>query len=217
MSLYLCIPPRFLVLAFNIQRPLFSVVVCFLLPSSAFFLFLFIYFLFVWPGAPCSSQYFCLSSFLLRRTTLELWGDLWILTSFLGLQFPLGSYPVRLYLADPWHSLKLLFWSPGLLSLLFIHFPALSILNTTISQSLQPKMPLAFTFLTNSLLFVNVRSSTSPHCLLDHFEEEVTISILQDHHGFLMPCCVVLPADNWMIEVTHEGHSVWMWGFLERA
>ncbi|KAK4819332.1 hypothetical protein QYF61_001165 [Mycteria americana] len=95
-------------------------------------------------------------------------------------------------------------------SLLCTLLGALRILTSIISWSLQPRLPLSFTFPTSpSLVGENkVQHSTSPPWLLYHLEKEVIINTFQEPPGLLMPCCVVPPTDIGVVEVPHEDQGL---------
>ena len=104
-----------------------------------------VHFLLIWvqPGAPCSSmQAFCylhFISYLLGRAILQFGGgDPWRATSSPGPPFSLGPYCTGFFQGDLWRGL--FSWNPGLLVLLFALLPPLTVLNSTISCSLQPKL-----------------------------------------------------------------------------
>lgn len=73
----------------------------------------------------------------------------------------------------------------GVMSFLNTLLHVLRVLNSTISWSLQPKLPLIFTFSTSTS---SLWHSTFPPWLVYHFEKEVSINSLLEHPGLLMPC-----------------------------
>jgi len=83
----------------------------------------------------------------------------WILTSFLGPLFPPGLYPMVLYRAGPCRGQSL---TSRVVSLLCALLAALRDRNSTISWSLQPRLPLCFTFPTSPFLVVRTKSSLAP-------------------------------------------------------
>ena len=96
-------------------------------------------------------------------------------------------------------------------SLLCTLLPALRILNSTVSRSLQslelhvPHQPL--------LAGENkLQHSTSPHGLVYHLEKEVITKAFQEPPGLLMPCYAVLATDIGGVEVPHEDQGFWMGG-----
>ena len=90
-------------------------------------------------------------------------------------------------------------------SLLRTLLAALGILNS-ILWSLQPRMPLTFTFSTIRFLVGEnkVQHRTSPCGLLCHLEGEVVIKAFQEPTGLLVPCRVVPPTDVGVVQVPHE-------------
>lgn len=86
-----------------------------------------------------ASSHFCLISCLLRRIFLELGeSDPWIATDVLDLLSP-EVYPMGIFQAGPWTGQSLLSWSPVILP--FVLFPPLGILNSTIVESPQQRLP----------------------------------------------------------------------------
>lgn len=85
---------------------------CCITPSVGFlFIFVFVQDLLVHPFRP-PSVFFLAFSFLGWIDSERGGGDLWRLTSFIGL-LPLGFYPMILYQADLWRGHSLLSWNPG--------------------------------------------------------------------------------------------------------
>ncbi|KAM6306894.1 erbin-like [Podargus strigoides] len=94
-------------------------------------------------------------------------------------------------------------------SLLHTLLVALRILNSTISWSLQPRIPFSFTLATSPSLFENkVQHGTPSRQFLYHLEKEAVINAFQESPGLLAPRCAVLPTDIWVIEVSHEDQGL---------
>lgn len=48
--------------------------------------------------------------------------------------------------------------------------------------------------------------SASPHQLFNHRSQEIILNALQKPSALLMPCCVGLPADIWVVKVPYSSH-----------
>ena len=89
---------------------------------------------------------------------------------------------------------------------LFALFLHLGILNSTMSWSLQPRLPLTFTSLTSSSFFVRIGSSRA--CALCGSlitcVRRWSLMHFQKLHGLLVSCCVVPPVDTGVAKVPNE-------------
>lgn len=167
------------------------------------------FYVWVWPGTLCISMQafwsFWWTSSLLGCSAPEVGvGDPWILqnVSFSSLQDLILQHATKQIPKRPKPtSLK-----PRAMSLFITISASLRILNSSISWSLQPRLPLTFTFPIKPFFVgkTEVQQSESLHWLLYCLEKDVIINTFQE---LLMPCCVVL-TDIQVAEIPHKAANI---------
>jgi len=95
---------------------------------------------------------------------------------------------------------------------LFALFPPHKIMNAIILWSLQSRLPLTFTSVTNSSLFVSNNSSRASYLVGFSITHERKLSSMHSRKSpkLLEPFCVVPPAGIRVVIVPHRDHGLGM-------